>query len=369
MPTGLLASKRCLLISRPGVGAAHVAGKYHLTAKPFLIEGAEKLLELGTRLGKFCSCLTAQRMTTPFDSQWGKYTTFVELAKSEYFASVFAMPFATIFLEAHSPVEERWGSSGNGPEFYERVTREFYDLTAHLYRTCSERPVTFILQHWEGDWFVRGRGGELWNPPPPDWRERCARMAKWLAARQAGAHVVLGDATADPVLVGAGIERARALIAAAGTDSDNVLITMTARLLSPSLPIVSRAEDEATMPKLFRAGATRTVSPYMMAGGRMAEAVLRPAVLDFIEDATRKRRADLQMEEQLVRPGSALDGKTVGTSGLRSWSGLILVAIKRRDGHLAFNPEDDAPVAAGDTLITLGSREQLGRADALAFAR
>ncbi len=75
------------------------------------------------------------------------------------------------------------------------------------------------------------------------------------------------------------------------------------------------------------------------------------------------------MEEQLVHPGSPLDGKTVGTSGLRSRSGLILVAIKRPDGHLAFNPEDDVPVAAGDTLITLGSREQLGRADALAFAR
>ena len=101
----------------------------------------------------------------------------------------------------------------------------------------------------------------------------------------------------------------------------------------------------------------------------MAQAVLRPAVLDLIDDATGKRQPDLQLEEQLVRPGSPLDGKTVGTSGLRSRLGLILVAIKRSDGQLAFNPEDDAPVAAGDTLITMGSREQLGRADALALAR
>ena len=168
------------------VGATHVAGKYHLTSKPFLIEGAEKLLALGTRLGKFWFMPHGAAHDYPFNGQWGKYTNFVELAKSDYFASVFAMPFATIFLEAHSPVEERWGSSGNGPGFYERVTREFYDLTAHLYQTCRARPVTFVLQHWEGDWFVRGRGGELWNPPPPDWRERCARMAKWLGARQAG---------------------------------------------------------------------------------------------------------------------------------------------------------------------------------------
>ena len=188
-------------------------------------------------------------------------------------------------------------------------------------------------------------------------------------ATEAGAHSVLGDATADATLSRAGIGRARALIAVAGTDSDNVLITMTARLLCPTLPIVARAEDEATVQKLERAGANRIVSPHAIAGGLMAQAVLRPAVLDFIEDATWKGHPDLQLDEQLVGPGSPLDGGTVGTSGLRTRLGLILVAIKHPDGHLAFNPADDAPVAAGDTLITLGSREQLGRADALALTR
>jgi len=100
------------------VGATHVAGKYHLTSKPFLIEGAEKLLELGTRLGKFWFMPHGAAHDYPFNSRWGKYTNFVELAKSDYFASLFAMPFATIFLEAHSPVEEHWRSSGNGPDFY-----------------------------------------------------------------------------------------------------------------------------------------------------------------------------------------------------------------------------------------------------------
>jgi voltage-gated potassium channel len=193
--------------------------------------------------------------------------------------------------------------------------------------------------------------------------------APLVTAGAAGAHPVLGDATADGTLRRAGIARARALVAVAGTDSDNVVITMTARLLSPTLPIVSRAEDEATVPKLLRAGANRTVLPHAIAGGRMAQAVLRPAVLDLNDDATGKEHPDLQIEEQLVHPGSPLDGKTVGSSGLRSRLGLILVAIKRRDGHLAFNPEDDAAVTAGDTLITMGSRQQLGRADALAVSR
>jgi voltage-gated potassium channel len=188
-------------------------------------------------------------------------------------------------------------------------------------------------------------------------------------ARNGGVQRVLGDASAEATLKAAGIDRARALLAVAGTDADNVLITMAARLLCPGLPIVARAEEEDVVPKLLRAGATRTVSPYAIAGGRMAEAVLRPAVLDLVESATADRRPELQIEEQLVQPGSPLDGKTVGTSGLRSGRGLMLVAIKRRDGRLTFNPGDDAPVAAGDILITLGHREPIGRAGALAFSR
>src|SRR5581483_5017454 len=100
------------------------------------------------------------------------------------------------------------------------------------------------------------------------------RDAALAAARDAGAHALLGDATADATLNRAGIQRARALIAVAGTDPDNILITMTARLLCPALPIVARAEDESVVPKLLRAGATRTVSPHVIAGGRMAQDAL-----------------------------------------------------------------------------------------------
>ncbi len=184
-----------------------------------------------------------------------------------------------------------------------------------------------------------------------------------------GAHGVLGDATTDETLGHAGIERARALIATAGTDGENVLITMTARLLRSSLPIVARVEEDATASKLMRAGATLTVSPYAIAGGRMAAAILRPAVSELIEGGGEKGHPDLQLEEQVVDPGGPLDGKTVGQSGLgRAGSGLILVAIKHRDGRLAFDPADDAPVVAGDILITVHCRQQHGGADAMAFS-
>jgi voltage-gated potassium channel len=172
------------------------------------------------------------------------------------------------------------------------------------------------------------------------------------AARDMDALAVLGDATADATLRAAGIGRARALIADTGADPENVLITMTARLLAPTLPIVARAQEETTVPKLLRAGATRTISPHAVVGGRLAQAVLRPAVLDLLDVTPNKRYPELQMEAQLVDRGDPLDGMTVGSSGLGA-QGLILVAIKHQDGRMAFNPGNDAPVVAGDTLITL----------------
>jgi voltage-gated potassium channel len=182
----------------------------------------------------------------------------------------------------------------------------------------------------------------------------------------AGGHALVGDAAEDEVLRKAGIERARALVVVVASDADNVFITMSARLLSDKVTIVARAEEAATVPKLLRAGASRVVSPHAIGGGRIAQAVLRPAVLDFIEVATRSEHLDLQLEELPVAAGSGLDGRTIAATGVRGEIGLILVAVKQAGGHMLFNPPDAAGLTAGDTLIVLGKREQLDRADRLA---
>ena len=179
-------------------------------------------------------------------------------------------------------------------------------------------------------------------------------------------HPLVGDATEDTVLREAGIERARAVVVVVASDADNVFITMSARLLAERVPIVARAEDAASIPKLVRAGASRVVSPHVLGGGRVAQAVLRPAVLDFIEVATRSEHLDLQIEEVPVAAGSGLDGRTIEVTGVRADIGLILVAVKKKNGHMLFNPPDSAALAAGDTLIVLGKRQQLDRADRLA---
>jgi len=168
------------------VGAAHVAGKYHLTSKPFLIEGAEKLLALGTRLGKFWFMPGTVAASYPFNSQWQSPETLVDLARSEYFQQLFALPFSTIILEAAMPREWPANDNTRAADSLKEVTQMYFDLTAYLYNLFHARPVTLILQHWEGDWLLRGRGGEKWDPPPVNWQERCEAMQRWLAARQAG---------------------------------------------------------------------------------------------------------------------------------------------------------------------------------------
>jgi voltage-gated potassium channel len=178
-----------------------------------------------------------------------------------------------------------------------------------------------------------------------------------------------GDATSDDVLLRAGVRRARALVTVLASDADNLYITMSARLLNDRLFIVARAESEAAEQKLVRAGANRVVSPYAIGGFQVAQAVLRPTVVDFIELATAAEHLELQLEEVQITPRSPLAGTTLKNSRLRQDRGIIIVAIKRRSGQMAYNPPADAVMEAGDILITLGHREQLDHLDRVAAGK
>ncbi|MFA6544291.1 MAG: hypothetical protein WCS99_07685 [Limisphaerales bacterium] len=190
LPARLAAARPSQLARLPAdfndrFGSTHVSGKYCLTEKPFLLEGAEKLLSLGTRLGKFWFEPARARRSYPFHSRWGDCSTLAELARSEYFSQLWQMPFTTFVLETTTPAEEGWRKVGLPDDFYATVTREYFDLTAHFYRLFRDRVVTVVLQNWEGDWLLRYQDPK-WNPPPADWRQRCEQMQRWLAARQAG---------------------------------------------------------------------------------------------------------------------------------------------------------------------------------------
>ncbi len=169
------------------------------------------------------------------------------------------------------------------------------------------------------------------------------------------------DATMDDTLMKAGIMKARGIVTAVGSDADNVFITLTARGLRPDIFILARASDEKNEMKLNRAGATRVVSPYLIGGKRMAQVLIRPTVVDFIDVAVSDGHLGLQMEECRIQSNSNLAGKNLVESGLRKDYGVIIVLIKKHSGAMIFNPQPGEVLEGNDILVVLGKKEDMKR--------
>jgi voltage-gated potassium channel len=179
------------------------------------------------------------------------------------------------------------------------------------------------------------------------------------AAIAAGVLAVEDDASREDVLTRVGIARARGLIAAVGTDAENVYAVLTARGLNPDVFIIGRAESEDSMRKLQRAGANRVISPYQIGGMQIAQTALRPAVVDFFEFVTNADNLELAMEEIPVAPTSPLASQKLLDAGLRQRFGVIVVGIQREDRSMEFNPEPDTVIHPGDKLVVLGRPDSL----------
>jgi voltage-gated potassium channel len=161
------------------------------------------------------------------------------------------------------------------------------------------------------------------------------------------------------VLAHAGIHRARGLIAAVGTDAENVFTVLTARVMRPDLFIIARVESDDAEHKLRRAGADRVISPYQIGATHMVQTALRPAVVDFVQLATSSERLDLSMEQVHIKDDSALANQSIVDAGIRQKFGVIIVGIKRAGGTMEFNPAPEAIMRAGDELVVLGTTESV----------
>ena len=170
--------------------------------------------------------------------------------------------------------------------------------------------------------------------------------------------VLAGDATQEETLREAQIERASGLIAATTTDATNLYIVLTARGLNPRLKIIARASEDAAEKHLLTAGANSVVSPYSFAGQRIAQSLLRPHVVSFLDTATTHLGMDLEIGEVHITSGSMFAGKTLESSRIRQERGVIVLAIKRRDG-MRFNPAPDERIEPDDCLIAMGEPAQL----------
>ncbi len=170
---------------------------------------------------------------------------------------------------------------------------------------------------------------------------------------------ILGDATEEECLIKAGILSAKALVTALDSDADNLYITLTAKGLNRQLIVLARAGRVGSEKKLLHAGADRVISPHQIGGFRMAQALLRPTVTEFIDFAIHHVDAALGMEEIPVRPNSKLTDVTLVDSGIRKELDLIIVAIKKASGEMLFNPASHTRIQIGDTLIALGHKSSL----------
>lgn len=166
----------------------------------------------------------------------------------------------------------------------------------------------------------------------------------------------------------AAVRHARGLIVTTGHDATNMYIVLSARVLNPSLHIVTRAVDEASVTKLIRAGANRAISPYAIGGHRLAHLILSPTVVDFFETALRRGNEALAIEDLAVPAASAAVDRTLDSLDLRGATGVSVLAILR-DGSPLVNPAGDLVLRAGDQVLALGTTAQLARLEALLVPR
>lgn len=178
--------------------------------------------------------------------------------------------------------------------------------------------------------------------------------------------IIHGDATLDATLEEAGIAVAKGIVSVLMSDADNLLVVLSARGMNEGIRIVARAGEEGVEKKLIRAGADKVVSPYQMGGIRIAHALLKPAVTDFLDLTVQDKAVDLELEQLRVPASSPLAGKTLTDSNIRKDFDVILVAIKRKDGSMVFNPGKDTVLSAGDTIIVLGERDHMEKLEAVA---
>jgi len=217
------------------LGVTHVAGRYHLTDKDFLNEGADQILALGSRVIKvwfYGKRHEHPDSVYPYNSDWPRVNSLVEGAKTPYFQKLFDKPFTTYILVVTSLERpDAYWRDGVTEEQKQDEQRQFYELTKYLLTAYKGKNKTFVLQHWEGDWMIRGSFDGNIEPTPA----AIKGMIDWLNARQAGVNRARAEAGGDGVRVYHAAEVNRVV----GSMKDGKLNVVNAVLPHTMLDLVS----------------------------------------------------------------------------------------------------------------------------------
>ena len=184
-------------------------------------------------------------------------------------------------------------------------------------------------------------------------------------AMRDGMLAVVADATDDETLRHAGVLRAKGLIATLQSDADNLFVILSAKALKPALQVSARVASEQSEKKMRLAGAYHVFAPYDMTGNRMAQVMLKPHVVQFIDFTTKSMGLDVGIEQFSVPESSEFTSKSLAESKIRSELGVIVLAIRKSDGSMLFNPPAEAEMNAGDFLIVMGEAANLRKLELL----
>ena len=183
---------------------------------------------------------------------------------------------------------------------------------------------------------------------------------------ESGYTYIDGSAIEDEVLLKAGVERAKGLVAVLATDADNLFVALSARQLNPELFILTRCSEEGTQAKMQAAGVNKVVNPYEIGGHKMAQMMLSPHVDDFIEIVSRQKKLNLAIDQIRVYPSSELAETSLMDTPIRSRFDTIVTAILDSSNEMHFNPASDTIINGGDVLICIGDRDNLQKLEAIA---
>lgn len=170
-----------------------------------------------------------------------------------------------------------------------------------------------------------------------------------------------GDATHEDILTKAGIKKAKGLAALLPTDADNLYLVLSAKLINPSLFILSKAMDEEAERKILQIGANKVVSPYKLSGLKIAQGLIRPTLVDFMDLIIRRKELALYMEELVVKKDSKIVNRNLTECDIRRTANVIVVAVKKPGEELVFNPSPDTKMETGDILLVLGDKNAVNQ--------
>jgi voltage-gated potassium channel len=172
---------------------------------------------------------------------------------------------------------------------------------------------------------------------------------------QAGIPTIQGNAADERVLHEAGVERAKALVAAANSDAENVFIVLTAKGINPNLEIITRCNSEASIPKLEKAGADTVISPYVTAGRRIAQLLVHPNVISFLDGILEFGDHQMRLEEFIIDRNSSVAGLTLREAQLK----VAVLAVTHPEQTLLSHPNADTKLLPGSALIVMGIESEL----------